>query len=182
MPTRTYPVSYINEGIKKCLQNSLDILDSATILLEKDKKKQAYILYTFAIEEFGKACLLKKNRDNATTGQLTITDNVTFTDHKARINEAKSNLTCPEIKILTIDISQIPQFGTSSVEFKPITSFPIQGDFLSHENRMAVMYVDYENNQWVEKEMPSYFEMTSAFDKFKSEVEVWKNNFESSLP
>ncbi|MDE1845409.1 MAG: AbiV family abortive infection protein [Thaumarchaeota archaeon] len=184
MPTRSYPASEIDNGIKKCLARSQSILESASLLLNAGKKNEAYVLYTFAVEEFGKACLLKKMKNTAQQQSLTtITkDTVTFHDHDAKIKEAESTFKNPTSKIRVIDIAKVPEYNPNvEIEFKTVEGYATSGDFLGFDNRLDALYVDYKNNTWVEPNMPSNFEMESGFVAFRGDLEKWKNDYEQGI-
>ncbi len=59
----TYPIGSIGEGIKLCLENSKDLLQSSKLLCESGNKKHAFVLFTLSLEEFGKAVLLRDIQD-----------------------------------------------------------------------------------------------------------------------
>lgn len=184
MPTRSYPVSEIDNGIKKCLDKSQSLIESALLLVQAGKSHEAYVLYTFAVEEFGKACLLKKSKDNAQQRNIPIisNDNVTFTDHDAKIREAEATFTNPTSRIRVIDLNTVPEFQPNmEIEFRTVENFATSGDYLSFSNRLDALYVDYKNNNWVEPNMPSIFEIESGIIAFRGDLTKWKSDYENGV-
>lgn len=184
MPTRSYPVSEIDTGIKRCLAKSESIIESAELLAGAGKSHEAYVLYTFAVEEFGKACLLKKMKDKATQQNLTVisNDNIIFTDHDAKIKEAEATFKNTTSKIRVIDLTAVPEFKQGmEVEFKTVEKFATSGDYLSFGNRLDALYVDYKNNKWVEPNMPSIFEIESGIVAFKGDLARWRSDYENGV-
>ena len=64
MPKK-YPFHFteanLRQGCKRCIENVSALLDSASILTENaDTEQYALGLYMYAVEEYGKAILLKK--------------------------------------------------------------------------------------------------------------------------
>lgn len=187
---RSYPVSDIDEGIRRSLKASLDWLESAYILLRLGKKPQALIHYTFAVEEFGKAVLLDdKKKEAAKNGKIIIeNDDITFSSHTEKIKSAEEVLQDPSTKMRLIDESKIPVLDLNQdiieqiPEFTDVKEFPYKGDFLSLENRISLMYVDYDEDakKWKDMEdLPFNFSMEVGFDAFKRELLAWKENFDS---
>ncbi|MGB6463676.1 MAG: hypothetical protein WBF38_05580 [Nitrosotalea sp.] len=152
---RNYPVSDIDEGIRRSLTASLDWLESAYLLLRQGIKKQGLIDYTFAVEEFGKAILLDDNKKDAISkGKNKIeNDDITFCQHDKKIKRALEILKDPATKIPLIDESKIPilDLNQSIIDqipaFTDVKDFPYEGYFLSFDNRMSLMYVDYDEKK-----------------------------------
>lgn len=189
---KNYPVSDIDEGIKRSLKESFDWLDSAYMLLRLGKKTKAFIHYTFAVEEFGKAILLNEQKKEAIQkGETMIcNDDVTFCDHNAKIKKAEDALVDPSTKIRLIDESKIPAIDVTQditeqiPQFTDVKEFPYKGNFLSFENRMSLMYVDYDEDKqkWNDvDELPFDFSMEVGFDAFKKEVQKWQSDFDNGL-
>jgi hypothetical protein len=85
-----------------------------------------------------------------------------------------------ESKIPILDLTQdiIEQIP----KFTDVKEFPYKGNFLSFDNRMSLMYVDYdeENQKWKDMEdLPFNFSMEVGFDAFKKEVLAWKEIFDT---
>ncbi len=60
----------LREGIRKCLAKAGQLVDDAIILLNHGGMvSHVFGLYTFAIEEYGKALLLKDHLDDSTSGK-----------------------------------------------------------------------------------------------------------------
>lgn len=192
---RNYPVSEIDEGIRRSLKASLDWLDSAYLLLRLGKKTQGFIYYTFAVEEFGKAILLNERKKSAKSKgeKIICDDDITFRVHDAKIKKAEEVLQDPATKIRLIDESKILAFvpnpqpsddENTYMEFKDVREFPYRGNFLSFDNRMSLMYVDYDEDKkkWKDiEELPFDFSMEVGFDAFKREVQAWQSDFEKGL-
>jgi AbiV family abortive infection protein len=189
---KSYRVSDIDEGIRRSLKSSLNWLDSACLLLSSNKKDQAFIHYTFAVEEFGKALLLNDRKKDAIKKdwKMISNDDITFRNHDVKIKRAEAELKDPTIGISLIDISKIPELDLSQdiaeqiPQFTDVREFPSKGKFLSFENRMSLMYVDYDTNKLEWKEVDYFIPavtMEVAFDAFKKEVEDWQSDFGKGL-
>lgn len=57
--------SELSKGIDLCFVNARHLLDSATLLLNRGGVNHAYIFWAFAVEEYGKALLLKETKRKA---------------------------------------------------------------------------------------------------------------------
>ena len=117
-------------------------------------------------------------------------DDVTFCSHDEKIKKAEETLVDPSTKIRLIDESKIPILDVTQdimeqiPQFTDVKEFPYKGNFLSFENRMALMYVDYDEDEmkWKDvNELPFDFSMEVGFDAFKKEVQKWQSDFENGL-
>ena len=188
---KSYSVSDIDEGIRRSIKSSLDWLDSAYLLLSSGKKNQAFINYTFAVEEFGKALLLNDRKKEAISKgwKMISNDDITFRDHDAKIKRAEAELKDPAIGISLIDESKIPIFDLNPsidqiLAFTDVREFPSKGKFLSFENRISLMYVDYDTNKQEWRDIEYFIPrvtMEVGFDAFKNEVKDWQSDFEKGL-
>ena len=103
-----YSFDKIDVGIKECLANCEDLIHSAKVLLTKgetvlplgqsknevtrwfncsdNEKAHCYVLYSFGIEEFGKAILLKWILDLA-KGQTKVSENIRIENGRIRFRK-----------------------------------------------------------------------------------------------
>ena len=59
------PIGLVQKGIESCRINALAYLDDAQMILSKGRFEHAYVSVQLAIEELGKAIILKEGRDEA---------------------------------------------------------------------------------------------------------------------
>jgi len=76
-------VSKILAGVKACLQNALDLLSSASLLLKNEQKNHAAFLLITAFEEIGKALLLIDSGKEAKSLQTAMVDG--WRAHEAKL-------------------------------------------------------------------------------------------------
>lgn len=193
MARKNYPVSDIDEGIRRSLKISLEWLETGHMLLNLGNKNQAFIHYTFAVEEFGKAILLNDRKKEALYyGDTMVSDDkITFSNHDEKIKRAEEVLKDPMTKIRLIDVNQVqPLDLTKDIieqipQFTDVSKFPYKPDnFLSFDNRMSLMYADYDETtgKWKDvDELPLNSSMEVGFDAFKEEVVDWQGRFEKGL-
>src|SRR5207249_5250982 len=113
------------------------------------------ILYIYAVEEFGKAILLKQKKEDATKkGLREIIDDVgIFSDHDKKIDEAKKVLKSRYTKLHLLDVSKASSFP-NGLQFVPLDELLSTDDFLSEKDRVSLLLVDYDvkKQKWVNVE------------------------------
>lgn len=176
MPTRSYPVSEIDSGIRLCLDNVEYLWNLALKFHTDNEKKIALIVYMFAVEEFGKAVLLKERKDDAKSKGLSeiVNDDVTFNKHDKKIERAFDtvNNSLARIKLYE-EVEAIP-FG-QELKFQ---EFKEKGEFVDVDNRLALLFVDYNKKTKkfeMEVPLPLGFSLDSALHAFKQGVKTWKS-------
>lgn len=84
------PVAQLSGGSRACLENADTLIDSALVLLDAGRGRHAAILFFHAIEEFGKALILKEALDG---GRVVPTGpREAFRDHRQKVEAAKAEL------------------------------------------------------------------------------------------
>jgi AbiV family abortive infection protein len=189
MPIRSYRVADTDTGVQKCIDNASNLLESANILLESNKKDHSYILFTFAVEEFGKALYLFERKKDAEEKGLDMIKNdpVTFKDHDEKLKKAESYN--PSLGVKLIDESTIPTLDPKKLlesidmpefQFKGRDEFQYEGSFLRFENRLNLLYVDYdeERKAWrTPPSLPLALELSFAFEALAEALQCWKTKF-----
>ena len=130
------PRDALMAGIEKCLEVSQWRLREASSLLSQDPPPSvtAAIFFTFGIEEFGKAALLRKAFE---TGQSTVKI-AGFYDHRAKIGAATQHI--PEEQLLL-------HRGAFQRDFVQKNAFDV-GNPADFEARLAGLYVQWEGGKW----------------------------------
>ncbi len=153
MRKRIYPISSIDDGIKATLANVNRLLDFAIDLDKQGNRDYSYVFYSYAIEEFGKAVLLKQNKQSS---KDPVEDKVAFGEHEDKIEAALRELKNDQIEIPIIKFEP-ESIGEIKVEedgkFTIIKLPAFQnlnkiGKYLSVDNRLDILFVDYINGKW----------------------------------
>jgi AbiV family abortive infection protein len=139
MPKKADPVvprEALRPGVAKCLEVSGWRLREASGLLDADPPPTvtAAILFTFGIEEFGKAVLLRRALE---TGEPTAKI-AGFYDHRAKIDAAGEHI--PEERLLL-------HRGAFQRNFVQKNAFDL-GNSADLEARLDGLYVDWDSNGW----------------------------------
>lgn len=105
-------------------------------------------------------------------GAETVEDEITFSNHKAKLEMAETEINAlARIKLYKFPEYTYPEIG----EFGEAQDV---GDFLSEDNRLKLLLVDYDEgkNQWIEGgfEIPLSFSVKEALDSFKKDLQKWK--------
>jgi len=114
------PISSVQKGIEYCKVNVRGYLDDAKALLTKRRIGHAYVSVQFAIEELGKALLLKKRRAEAWKAgkwEISIEVGKEWKSHNCKAKEAWTLLD-PANKILH---KRIPRLEIKDTEASPWT-------------------------------------------------------------
>jgi AbiV family abortive infection protein len=180
---RSYPVSRIDEGVRNCIANSRRLLESAHLLFENNRFEHSFILYTYAEEEFGKALLLRDNKDNAQKKQEKFVENdeITFCNHKKKLERAEAYDIGLGLRL--IDDSTIPVIDTEDLinwndpaieekfRFKGRNEFEYEQDTYSKlDSRFNFLYVDFDERllQWRKEPFrPNNFELQFAYEALR---------------
>ncbi len=139
-PPRPIPKNRFPEGIQLCKDNIADFLSDARNVLANGKPYHAYILFEFALEEFGKIIMLKEARDdpNNKTNAAQVPEHV-FTNHRGKCDKA--------IDVLGTDLKTL----YNGIWAKGIWAPGIWGESeveVGHNTRLKCAFVDYLNNNW----------------------------------
>lgn len=172
MPVRTYPVAAIEDGIKMSVKKSEELLDTAKMLFKEDKPNYAVVIYSYAVEEFGKAVLLTQIKNAAVAESAEIVyDEVTFGDHTVKFEEAGHEIS---------DRAKIKKWEFPIGEFGEPKDM---GEFLSEENRLKLLLVDYDEvkGKWKDEpdDIPTPFLMPlqDALEVFGKDIAKWKESY-----
>lgn len=177
---RKIPTNMIDEGIMKSIDNSIYLAKSSLVLTEGGTKNIAIILYIYAVEEFGKAILLKQKKDDATKSGLSeIKDDIgIFSDHDKKIEEAKKVLKSRYTKLHLLDISKTSSSFPDGIQWVGLDELLSTNDFLSQKDRVSLLLVNYDvkKNKWVNVEdLPLSVTLRIGCADFIKEVGDWKN-------
>lgn len=179
--TRTYPKASIDEGIKICLDNSKRLLQCAIDLNKQSNGDYAYIFYSFAVEEFGKAVMLKERKKSAADP---IVDEITFKKHEEKITAALSELNNREVGIpifKEIEPSGEILYENGEIIVKGELKFaPMEqiGEYLTVDNRLDLLFVDYNEKErrwqtWKDKRIPMWSSLSASMNAFNYAVQRW---------
>src|SRR5690242_2060990 len=154
-----YPLSSIDKGIELILQNCQSMLDEAQVLLKNHEIKYSFILFTFALEEYGKAVLLRQRKTERADDKNSIIRDDKITDHNAKLAAAGSVLGPRAM----VPDWQFPEshFGEPIVFGPPETLGPL-ADF---ETRISLLYVDYYDDGWrIGSKEPHYYSLEESME------------------
>jgi AbiV family abortive infection protein len=84
-------------GTARCLKKAANLLDAARVLLEASRPLVASILFSFAIEEFGKATLLHEAYEKSQEAAPTIRG---FYDHATKIKKAGEHISQEAMRLV----------------------------------------------------------------------------------
>lgn len=95
------PISEVIKGIRYCQFNALSYLKDARIILQEKRPEHAYVNVQFAIEELGKAILLKERAEawKNDTNEISIKVVEEWKNHDYKTNKAFQVIN-PKLKIL----------------------------------------------------------------------------------
>jgi AbiV family abortive infection protein len=180
MRKRVYPKSSIDDGIKTTLANANRLLDFAIDLDKQGNRDYSYVFYSFAVEEFGKAVLLKQNKQNS---KDPVEDKVAFGEHKDKIGAALKELNNEQIEI---PFHKFNDFGELKVDengnvtvIRPIPAFEeftTDGKYLNVDNRLDILFVDYINGKWQtwkDKQIPVGSFYGKSLAELKRGIQQW---------
>ena len=128
------PRSALRDGIVACLTVASLRLDEADVALRQGLLTQAGVVFTFAVEEFGKAALLKQGFESKS--DPVVIDG--FYDHRVKLGAAVNHVD-PQLLLLSpagLDVIGLSVTGFTSAR---------RADMLS---RKSGLYVDWQNG-WV---------------------------------
>ena len=82
-------ISRVDEGIKECIRNSKSLLEASKKLNSDNFEKESTVIFYLALEEFGKAVLLRDKKKFAEhKDQIEIETADFFYDHNKKIEAA----------------------------------------------------------------------------------------------
>jgi AbiV family abortive infection protein len=132
------PKARIQEGIDLCKTNIIDFLNDAKLMIAEKRLNHAYVSIEFAIEEFGKAIMLRESLESSTTDPVIVRDSV-FKSHKGKSEKAWSVL---DSKFKTI--YDEGYFDEAFFDFKYFET----NTKASHDTRLQCAFVDYDGHRW----------------------------------
>lgn len=187
------------KGIKRCLENADLILERTSKILTRDEFFSQYViiqridriafgLYTYAMEEYGKALLLKNYLKEDKNEY--VVDRTIFGTHKKKFDEAKNNLpeecssiwpsmkvtvnintSADSIKIPITSKDYVTLGGGLSGTFEDISNSPPPEDIIEtdFEIRKDCFFVDWdkESNCWKEYPKIHHIELEKAIKKLR---------------
>jgi len=134
-PDPSIPRHALLEGIRECLAVARRRLNETKTLLEQGLLTQAGIVFSFALEEFGKAALLKRAAESgADPARIN-----GFYDHREKMAAAAEHVAPPFLR-LTEGAFDASGFDSDAFDTGR------QADVAA---RMAGLYVDWQDGQWV---------------------------------
>jgi len=144
LPYRKIPRNIVQEGIDLCKKNVADYLDDARTIISKGRLCHAYLSVQLAIEELGKAVILKEEYQKSGNDPIPVDAAVFGKDggrgHKMKAAKAWEMLN-PALKILHVG-------GFEKEDFSEF-GFDVDTE-ASHHSRLKCAYVDFieEEQQW----------------------------------
>jgi len=123
------PLGLVQKGMEYCRMNSLSYLDDARMILDKGRSGHAYLSVQLAIEELGKALILKEKMEKAskTPGMWHIEiKRMEWINHQHKTRKAWTLLN-PKLKDLHKRIPRLEGINTEA----------------SHKTRLECAYVDF---------------------------------------
>lgn len=92
------PASKISDGIEFCHYSALELEEAGNAAAEARRYGVAVGLYILALEEVGKAKLLRDAYERRTGDQITINEKTEFKNHKAKLRAALDLLNDPDCR------------------------------------------------------------------------------------
>jgi AbiV family abortive infection protein len=133
MPIR---VAQLPEGARACLENADSLIDSAVALLDAGRGRHATILFFHAIEEFGKALVLKEGIDAGREVPTGPQDS--FCNHRLKVEAAKG-----ELPAEFMTLRRAP-FDPRVFDPKVFDSTDTLAEF---EEKLRALYVDWDEDR-----------------------------------
>jgi AbiV family abortive infection protein len=138
LPNREIPKAKIQEGIDLCKSNVVDFLKDAKLIIAEKRLNHAYVMVEFAIEEFGKAILLKEALEQNKSDPIIVKESV-FKSHKQKDEKAWNVL---DSKYKTI--YDEGDFDDDGFDYKDFVTDTKAG----HETRLHCAFVDFCYGNW----------------------------------
>lgn len=186
----TFTEEQLRDGCRRCIDNVKGLLKSASILLgHEDSQQYALGLYMYAVEEFGKAILLKKEIvGKKSTYKI---PNLIFESHHVKLLEGFNNLPsiCRTIsrgvkvsfadanftgntKTIKIDsnrVVSVPSGATGKAFDAKITSF--KNDLVLKE---ACFYMDWDkrNGTWKYDIAADSVQLNKNIERFRKALQI----------
>jgi hypothetical protein len=127
------PRSELQMGIKHCLCVASLRLEESDTLLEKGLPTSAGIIFSFAVEEYGKAVLLRRAYE-AGADPAPIAG---FYDHGTKLAAAASSIPAEHLRLIETAYGSAT-YGTGAYGGKTVDL----------EDRLGGLYVDWRDGQW----------------------------------
>ncbi len=141
-PPRPIPKSTFEIGINLCKENIADFLSEARVVLANDKPHHAYVLFEFALEEFGKILMLKEAlAEPNNTSDTAYVPELVFTSHRGKQEKA--------IGVLGDDFKSLYNGGIwmKGYWLRGYMSGICETE-VGHNTRLKCAFVDYLDNDW----------------------------------
>ena len=134
-PDPRIPRASLRIGILTCCSTASLRLGETDAFLQQGLLTQAGVLFSFALEEFGKAVLLRKAYESGADPVLI----PGFYDHEAKLAAAASEIPPEHLLIDQIGFGEGP-FGVGRFD---------GGVMADLSTRLSGLYVDWKNGEWV---------------------------------
>ncbi len=163
------PTLDLDVGISRCINKSEILLQAARKLYKCQYRDQAVILYYYAVEEFGKAVMLKQKKNDAILlNQKDVDVSDFFYNHDKKIEAARIEIG-KDIDIL--EYNPIPDDG----QFHDLVERgPVIRDFFE---RSSVFLTDYDpiSRTWgKDLPIPLVLQIEKAFEQLQTALNKWK--------
>ena len=158
------PRDALRGGTERCLNSALRYLDGAQTLLDRPTLlPHAGVLFSFAVEEFGKAVLLRRAYEEG-EGILTI---VGFYDHEAKLEAAAGELPL-DLLMLHSGAFHADGFQADGFDVNRVANF---------KARMQSMYVNWDERSrtWIG---PTDVDRATLISSIEGVERVVKNKLE----
>lgn len=129
-PPPTIPRSDLLQGILLCLRIAQTRLSEATILLDNGYLLQAAVLFSFGVEEFGKAVLLRQAYETGADPAIVSG----FYDHDAKLEAAATHI--PEQHLLLHGAFQRSAFQSDAFN---------AGQPIDFDARLSALHVEWQD-------------------------------------
>jgi AbiV family abortive infection protein len=140
------PASKISDGIEFCHYGALQLEEAGNAAAEARRYGVAVGLYILALEEVGKAKLLRDAYESRTGDQISINEKTEFKNHKAKLRAALDLLNDPDCGKFII--------GAFSQDFSDDFSKDVP---LTTDQRLELWFVDWD-------EKAQEFKRAATFD------------------
>ncbi len=139
------PREKIENGITLCLSRVSEYLLDAERLSNQSANQgtlqDAAILVTFAIEELGKAIILRKRSEEQSNAEIVQVEREAFGGRDAREHKQSEAFTQIDAKM-----KLLPRAAFSAAAFGP--DFNTKDVDISPDTRLELSFVDFENGDW----------------------------------
>jgi len=129
----------MQEGIDLCKANVIDFLKDAKLIIAEKRLNHAYVSVEYAIEEFGKAEILKEVLQSSEGDPMIVSARV-FKSHKYKDDKAWTILD-PKFKTIYDEESDFDDTDFDYKDFQTDTK-------ASHATRLHCAFVDCDHSGW----------------------------------